>query len=220
MATATTQAKPSATWSDARLRRHLGMIPAERIMRSPKPGSATVDDVVTLDDHHHMICELVDGVLVRKPMGTEESMLAMFLGRQIGNFADKDDLGIVLGEAGFLELTEGLVRGPDVSFIAWDQLPDGKLPKKRIARLFPNLAVEVLSESNTAKEMARKRQEYFAQGTQIVWQVNPADKTVEVFTSPTESTMLRVGQTLDGGPVLPGFKLKLSKIFTAGRKGK
>ena len=220
MPTVTIKAMPSASWTCSRLRRHLGMIPAERIMLIPHPGSATPKDVLSQDDHHHVICELVDGVLVRKPMGTEESTLAMFLGRQIGNHADQYDLGVVLGEAGFLELTEGLVRAPDVSFISWDQLTAGTLPKKRIARLFPNLAVEVLSASNTAKEMARKRREYFAQGTHLVWQVSPSEKTVDVFTSPTDSTLLGVGQALGGGDVLPGFKLKLSKIFTAGRKGK
>jgi len=154
-------------------------------------------------------------------MGTEESMLAMFLGRKLGNYADKHNLGIVLGEAGFVELMKGQVRAPDVSFISFAQLPEGKLPKKqRIARVVPDLAVEVLSESNTPKEMARKRRECFARGTQLFWQVNPENKTVEVFTLPSESTALHVGQTLDGGRVLPGFKLQLSKIFGAGRKRK
>ena len=97
---------PKVSWSQARLRRHLGMIPTERILLIPYPGSATAADVLSQDDHHHVICELVDGVLVRKPMGAEESMLAMLIGHFLLMFVRKHDLGIVLGEAGFLELAE------------------------------------------------------------------------------------------------------------------
>jgi len=190
------------------------MIPAERILLFPHPGSASPEDVLALDDHYNVICELFDGVLVRKPMGAEESRIAMYIGGKIASYAERRKLGVVLGEAGFLELMPGQVRAADVSFISKERLPGGKLPKKKIPPLVPNLAVEVLSDSNTPKEMARKRQECFAQGTQLVWQVDPKTKTVEVFTSPTESRVLRLGQTLDGENVLPGFKLKLSKIFS------
>ena len=194
------------------------MIPAKRILLFPYSGPGTPEDVLYLDDHHDVICELFDGILVRKPMGIEESFLAAVIAHQVMNYLDKNDLGILLGEAGFLEMMPGQVRTPDISFISWDQIPKGKLPKKRIPSLRPDLAVEVLSPSNTPKEMARKRQEYFAQGTKLVWQIDPEDKTVEVFTSPTVSEILRVGQTLGGDDVLPGFKLKLSKLFSVGRK--
>jgi len=213
MATATEKQMPSPLWSMERLRKHLGMIPAERILLFPYNGPATQEDVVYLDDHHNLVCELIDGILVRKPMASEESRLAMFLGRKIGNFAENQKLGDVLGEAGLLELMPGQVRVPDVSFISKRRFPGGKRPKKKIWPVVPDLAVEVLSESNTPKEMARKRREYFAQGTLLVWQVDPRKRTVEVFTSPTESRVFHVGQTLDGGDVLPGFKLKVSEIF-------
>jgi Uma2 family endonuclease len=197
----------------ARLRRHLGMIPADRILLWPYSGPARPEDVLFLDDHHDLICELIDGVLVRKTMGAEESRITMYLGSKITVFVERHRLGVVLGPDGFLELTEEQVRAPDISFISRTRLINGKLPKKRIPRLVPDLAVEVLSDSNTPKEMTRKRRECFAQGTQLVWVVDPKSKTVEVFTSPAHSTILGVGQMLDGGNVLPGFKLKVSKIF-------
>jgi Uma2 family endonuclease len=214
MATATLKTPPSPTWGIARLRRHLGMIPAERILLFPYSGPATPEDVLYLDDHHDLICELIDGVLVRKPMGAEESRIAMFIGAMITTYSHKRKLGVVLGEAGFLEMMPGQVRAPDVSFISKKRLPGGKLPKKAFPAVAPDLAIEVLSESNTPKEMARKREECFARGTQLVWEVDPRTKTVEVFTSPTESKVLGIGRTLDGGDVLPGFKLKISKIFS------
>jgi Uma2 family endonuclease len=213
MSTVTHEKSLSPTMGMARLRRHLGMIPAERILLFPYSGSATPEDVVYLDDHHNLICELFDGILVRKPMGALESSIAAFIIAKLVNFTRKRKLGEVLGEAGFLELLPGQVRAADVSFISRERLPGGKLPKKKIPQLAADLAVEVLSESNTPKEMARKRRECFAQGTRLIWQVDPRNKTVEVFTSPTESRVLHVGQTLSGGDVLPGFRLKLSELF-------
>jgi Uma2 family endonuclease len=204
---------PGPLWSMRRLRRHLGMIPPERIILAPLPGMATPEDVLYLDDHHDVICELIDGVLVRKPMGFEESILAAFIIHQLMSYLEKYDLGIVSGEAGFLELEPKQIRAPDVAFFAWERLPNGRVPKKRIPCLIPDLAVEVLSASNSPREMERKRQELFAKGTRLIWVVDPEEKTVEVFTSPEESTVLKLGQTLDGGEVLPGFKLKLDKLF-------
>ncbi|HYV37386.1 MAG TPA: Uma2 family endonuclease [Gemmataceae bacterium] len=209
---------PGPLWSMAQLRRHLGMIPAERIILAPLPGTATPKDVLYLDDHHNMICELIDGVLVRKPMGFEQSVLAMFLGHQIQSFLDKHDLGIIGGEAGFVKLKAKQVRASDVAFYSWDRLPDGQLPKNGIPRLVPDLAVEILSASNTPREMKRKRRELFAKGTRLIWIIDSEAKTVEVFTSPTESTALRMGDVLDGGGVLPGFKLPLSKLFAPRRQ--
>jgi Uma2 family endonuclease len=81
------------------------------------------------------------------------------------------------------------------------------------------LAVEILSPSNTRDEMRRKRQEYFAGGCRLVWEVEPEERTVRVYTSPTRSTLLRENQTLDGGDVLPGFTLPIRRWFArAGRR--
>jgi Uma2 family endonuclease len=62
--------------------------------------------------------------------------------------------------------------------------------------------------------MARKRQEYFRAGVHLVWQVDPRTRTVEVFTTPDQSTVLHAAHTLDGGTVLPGFTLPLQELFS------
>jgi len=61
--------------------------------------------------------------------------------------------------------------------------------------------------------MARKRQDYFAAGVYLVWQVDPRTRTIEVFTAPDQSTVLHEAQALDGGTVLPGFTLPLQALF-------
>jgi Uma2 family endonuclease len=87
------------------------------------------------------------------------------------------------------------------------------VPAEPIPLVAPDLAVEVLSRSNTPREMARKRREYCEAGTRLVWEVDPAARTVTVFTSPERFTVLDATQTLDGGSVLPGFTLALADLF-------
>jgi len=133
--------------------------------------------------------------------------------RLIGNFVVEHDLGIVAGADGMLRLAPGLVWIPDVSFVAWERLPGRRLPRQPIPDLVPDLVVEVLSEGNTPREMARKLDEYFARGVRLVWLVNPAMETLEVYTSRHQSLVLDRSARLDGGVVLPGFALPLDTLF-------
>jgi Uma2 family endonuclease len=191
----------------------LGRIDPRRVRLSPPPGKATEKDVLALLDHENRLYELVDGVLVEKIMGLKESVLAMLLGRRMGNFVEEYDLGIVAGSDGALRLMPRLVRIPDVSFISWSQLPSREYPAKPIPDLYPDLAVEVLSAGNTVQEIERKLKEYFLAGTRLVWIIDPDARTVHVYTSPDDWTILEETDTLPGGEVLPGFKLALRQLF-------
>jgi Uma2 family endonuclease len=191
----------------------LGDIPSERIRMRPAPGTATAADVIALFDGEKRLFELVDGVLVEKAMGVYESLVAGVLIQLLWNFLEQNDLGIVLGADGALEVLPDLVRIPDVSFIAWDRLPDEKLPRARIPVLAPDLAVEVLSQGNTEAEMERKLREYFEAGVRLVWYVDPETRTARVYTRPDEVRLLHEDDTLDGGDVLPGFHLTLRECF-------
>jgi Uma2 family endonuclease len=197
----------------ADLVKRLGDIPLERIRAHPAPGTATEADLLNESGDDYKMCELVDGMLVEKPMGFYESMLAVVLAQLLRNFLDQHDLGIVAGEEGALRLAVGLVRKPDVSFIAWEHLPNEELPDEPIPGLAPDLAVEVLSKSNTEAEISRKLQEYFAAGTRLAWVLDPKRRTVRVHTSPTEFRLLQESDTLDGGEVLPGFQLPIREWF-------
>jgi Uma2 family endonuclease len=216
MSTAQASPNPSSTVPPptfADLVAQLGDVPLERIWLYPLPGTATEQDVIDADDHLDRLCELVDGVLVEKAMGYREAMLANEIGRLLGNFVKPRRLGLVAGADGMMRLTRGLVRIPDVSFVSWDQLPGGKVPSEPIPDLYPTLGVEVVSDSNRPRELARKRREYFAAGTRLVWQIDPATRTAEVFTGAEQSVTLGETAVLDGGEVLPGFKLPLSELF-------
>jgi Uma2 family endonuclease len=134
-------------------------------------------------------------------------------------FLDEHPVGGVLDGAGFLRLRVGRVRAPDVSFIRWAQMPNREFPQEPIASLIPDIAVEILSESNTEKEMDQKLREYFEAGTRLVWYVDPQAQTVRVYSSPRRSRLLTENDTLEGGKVLPGFSLSIKKWFQRARRG-
>jgi Uma2 family endonuclease len=75
------------------------------------------------------------------------------------------------------------------------------------------LAIEVLSEGNTPREMSRKVREYFLSEVRLVWLVDPRQRTVAVYTAPDESAVFDEGQTLEGGDVLPGLSLPVQQVF-------
>jgi Uma2 family endonuclease len=202
-----------ATWTLADLLKHFGGISPRRIRLRPAPGTATEQDVIDIQNREDRLYELVDGVLVEKIMGFPEAYLAIEIARRVGNYTAQHDLGIVVGADGTVRLMPRLVRIPDVSFVSWRRLPSRKVPAEPIPDLAPNLAVEVLSKGNTKREMARKLKDYFLAGVELVWFVDPAKRTVEVFTAPDESRPFTEGQTLDGGSVLPGFRLPLRELF-------
>ena len=200
-------------WTAEDLFEQFGPIPLNRVLHDPPPGSATEEDVVRLHDHQDRLCELVDGVLLEKTVGAYESYLAVTIARFLGNFVDKHKLGIVLGADGMMRLIPGLVRIPDVSFITFDLLPGGKVPRTAFAELAPDLAVEVISKSNTKKEMANKLREYFDSGVRLVWYVYPQRRELHVHKDVHKSEVLTEFQTLDGNDVLPGFELDLENLF-------
>ena len=146
-------------------------------------------------------------------MGLEESCIAMKIGRSLGIFVDPRGLGVVAGEGGTLQLDINLVRIPDVSFISWERMPRGEVPKEPVPLLVPDLAVEVISRSNTAKEMAEKLHEYFEKGVRLVWYVRPRSRVVDVYTAPDRFTRLTASMRLDGGDVLPGFSVLVGELF-------
>lgn len=190
----------------------LGGIPLHRILLNSDFAPATEADVLEAA-RQHRLCELVDGVLVEKPMGYGESILAIYLGRVLDPWVDDRNLGFVSGPDGMMRLSPGLVRIPDVAFASWDRFPLVRRPTDAIPNLAPDMAVEILSESNTAAEMRRKCEEYFRAGVIVVWLADPATRTVRVFTLPDDFTTYGVGDVIPGEPVLPGFRLPVAQWF-------
>jgi Uma2 family endonuclease len=200
-------------WTATELAERFGPIPLSRIATRPAPGHATEADVVELNDREDRLFELVDGVLVEKTMGAPESMLAIEIAALLFHFVKPRKLGVVLGADGLLKLGPGLIRIPDVAFLSKKKSPKGRVPKASAWSLAPDLAVEVLSKGNTAKEMIEKLHDYFTAGSRLVWYVDPQKRQVVVYTSPTAKRAVKEGQILDGGEVLAGLEINLRELF-------
>jgi Uma2 family endonuclease len=201
------------TWNMGDLLKHFGGIAPERIRLKPTPGTATERRVTKFNDHEDRLYELVDGVLVEKVLGLQKSCVGVELACELMKFVEQRDLGVILGAGGTMRLRPGLVRMADVAFISLDRLPGGMIPAESIPDLAPDLAVEVLSEGNTKQEGEQRLKDYFLAGVRLVWYVDLRTRTAEVYTSPDQSVTINEDESLDGGDVLPGFRLPLRRVF-------
>ncbi len=204
---------PPPNWTVADVVASLGGIPLDRIRVVPPFGTATEKDVLEVERQTGCPCELIDGTLVEKTVGYIESFLAVEIIYLLKSFLEGHELGIVLGEAGTLKVLPDQVRVPDVSFISWDHFPNRELPPEPIPALAPDLAIEVLSVSNTEGEMQRKLQDYFAAGVKLVWYIDPQTRSAKSYTAEDQLVVVNENGSLSGGDVLPGFELPLKELF-------
>lgn len=202
----------------------LGDLGPDRVRLEPPPGTATEADLVYYAARKDALYELVDGTLVLKGYGWHETGITGWLMGLLFDYLRTAEVGEFVGPRCHFRLKPGLVRSPTIAFCTWDTL-DGLDEEADIADVIPDLPVEMYYSMNTAKEMARKRKEYFKAGSTLVWQVYPKTKTVEVYTSPGRFRTLGIDDTLDGGTVMPAFRLPVRTLFSpptkpGGRKRK
>ena len=215
-ATPSPTSPPAPPWFDNAAQWHaaLGHVPLNRIVFNPPPGTATEQDLLRLADVDDRLCELVDGTLVEKPVGFYESEIAARLIAHLGMVVYPQDRGAITAGDGPIRMASGHVRMPDVSYVSFADVPGGRVPAAAIPTVPPTIAAEVLSPSNTRREIELKRHEYFASGTRLAWVLDPPTRTVAVFTNPdTPDRVLTDGDVLDGGDVLPGFSVPVSTLF-------
>jgi Uma2 family endonuclease len=188
----------------------LGDVDPSRILWTPRPGTATEADLIARGEK---LVELIDGTLVRKTIGGRESFAASTLYEWLVLWKRKSDAGLLGLPDAIYRLAPGVIRLPDLSFTSWLGLPNDGAHLHPVLDFAPELAVEVLSESDRPGAVKRKVREYFTHGTKLVWVVDARAGTVVVYTSSVEATTLIRTDTLDGGDILPGFSLPLAELF-------
>lgn len=175
-------------------------------------GPVTIEEFQRLPDDGRRR-ELVQGRVVEEPpAGFGHGRLGVRLASHLHAYVEKHDLGEVVGtDAGFVLFDEPpTVRAPDIAFVAKDRLD---FEPERFAPLAPDLAVEILSPSNTVSEIHAKVVDYLDAGTRLVWVVDPASRTITVYRSREEIRLLSGDAEVDGGDVVPGFRLRLEELF-------
>jgi Uma2 family endonuclease len=205
---------PAAIDTVADLIHQLGDIPPERILWNPIPGTATEEHALRLIEvSNNRRVELIDGVLVEKPMGFNEGFLAGWLITALNIFVLPRKLGLVGSPDSLVRLRKGQLRMPDVSYYPWASLP-GNTARAKVG-VAPAIAVEILSESNTRREIEARMKDYFAAGTKLLWVVDPRNETIRVHTSLKRFKVLTTADTLDGGRVLPGLTINIAELFAS-----
>jgi len=196
----------------AELLQALGGVPADRVRLDPPPGTATKRDLLRVHERQRP-CELIDGTLVEKAMGSPESYIATEILFALRTYLVKHDIGFLYGADSLIQVRPRRVRGPDVCFTSWLKRPDRTVPANPISDLVPDLAVEVLSPRNTRREMDRKREDYLTAGVRLIWIIDPATRTAEMHDGLNEPEHIDETGSLDGRDVLPEFTLALNTLF-------
>ena len=204
----------TAPESFADVLQRIGDVPLDRILARPAPGNATLDDVVRLcGGEPKRLVELVDGVLVEKVVGNQESRFAIELSFLIRQFLRSHDLGFLTGADGPHQLGASVVRLPDIAFIPWENIPKDADARTPVPDWVPSLAVEVISAGNTRNEMQRKLVDFFSAGVQMVWYVYQDKRLIRVYKSAESFVTLTDGDELDGEAILPGFRVSVRTLF-------
>jgi Uma2 family endonuclease len=159
--------------------------------------------------------ELVKGELIKEPpAGNINGKRAMRLGWRLAQYVESNDLGVVFAaEAGFRLATDpDTVRAPDVAFVTRMRIEEagefeGFWPGA------PDLAVEVISPGDSYTEVEEKVEEYLSAGTRGVWIVDPRRRTITVYRSLADITILTENDRLKGGDIIPGFSCPVAEVF-------
>ena len=148
------------------------------------------------------------------PSAHDHSKFGLRIGGRMEQHATDNDLGEVVGaDVGVLfRESPRLLLGPDAAFFRKDRLPP-EIERRQYLHVVPDLVVEVISPSDTRREVAAKVALYLELGVRLVWLVDPEAKTVTVYRTGRDPQVLTVADALDGEDVLSGFTLLVSVIF-------
>lgn len=158
--------------------------------------------------------ELMRGQLLEVPMaGWQHGWIEMNIILVLANDPVARGAGrTVTGDTAFvLARDPDTVRIPDVAFVRHERLPPPLVSGR--AALAPDLAVEIRSPNDRPGEVQQKVADYFAAGVQLVWLVDPDERTVEVWTSGGLDRRCTAAETIDGGAVIPGFRCPVARFF-------
>ncbi len=162
-----------------------------------------------------LLYEVVNGQRVElPPMGAKEISVASVLHFYLCLHLYRHNTGWAFAEMLFrLRGIPKLERRPDLAFVPYDRWPQRIVPDLDAWEMIPALAVEVVSKNNTAEEIEEKITDYFENGVALVWVIYPRQLKIYIYESLKSIRVLDIGDTLDGGSVLPEFRLPVAKLF-------
>ena len=175
----------------------------------------TAAELLAMPDDGFHFYELVKGELITMaPAGGEHGAIGIKAAVRIGVLVEANDLGVVFNaDTGFIISTDpDTVRAPDVSFVRKERIPADGIPRGFFQGA-PDLAVEVISPSDSYTEVAEKVSQLLEAGTLLVVLIDPRTRTITLRHQSGETTTLTEADTLTLGDVLPGFECAVGDLF-------
>jgi Uma2 family endonuclease len=172
---------------------------------------ATIDDLLKCPKDGRKY-ELVDGKILVSPSGFRHAEIVVNIVHIIATFLEGHPIGKVCADNLGINLPNGNLRSPDVTFARNEKLPTGKAADA-FAEFIPDLAVEVLSPHDSLKEVGEKIGEFLECGVPLVWLVDPERQTVTVYRSLSQTEQLSSNDIISAEPILPGFSCSISRFF-------
>jgi Uma2 family endonuclease len=179
------------------------------------PGTEiTPEGLLRMPDGKHY--ELIDGELVERNMSVLSSIVAARVTHTLLNHCDESNLGWVLeSEVGYqcFPWKPGRIRRADVSFISLERYSLEQLSQEGYASIPPDLAVEVISPDDRAKEVDEKLEDYLRAGVKLIWVINPETRTLQIYHPDGTSVRLHEDAEVTGEDIIPGFRCRVIEFF-------
>jgi len=181
---------------------------------TPTPEAA---HTYTVEDMYHVPrdgrkYELIQGELIVSPAGMQHEEMGIEIAYYIRTYLAGNRLGRVFGSSVGYQLPSGNVLSPDVSYVRLEQLPDGQSPVG-FGQFAPDLAVEIVSPSDSLTLVEEKVELYLSNGSQLVWIINPKLRRATVYRADGSASIIRADGAFEGEGVLPGFRCALADVL-------
>ena len=153
-------------------------------------------------------------VIIMPPAFSDTGNRNLKISQQLANWADQDGTGETFDSSAGFTLPNGATRSPDASWIKlerWNALTEDQ--KASFAPICPDFVIELRSSSDTLTRLRDKMQEYIENGSLLGWLIDRKNRTVQVYRPDREPELLENPETVSGEPELPGFVLRLAKIW-------
>ena len=164
------------------------------------------------DDPGHRY-ELVDGELIDMDGASRHGRITIRIGRLLEDHINRNELPLDVGVATGFQMSPHTLRFPDVHVTTWARMAAYDEDAGGFPHFAPDVAIEVVSPSNTPAALSRKTAEYFANGASAVWIADPGPRIVTVRRPGMPEQVYGGDAMLYGEPEIPGFACRVSEIF-------
>ena len=186
---------------------HNSQMNPESIQEVPAPVTMTLQEFLENDFEGY---EYVKGELVpMAPPSMEHGEISIKVIRYLDLHVHTHQLGHLYTAETTFQLGDRVVK-PDVAFVLTDRLPEDRRQGSPVP---PDLAVEIVSPTDMHYDVTEKAFAYLKSGTRLVWVIEPVAKTVMVYRSETDFTLLTCADTLTGEAVVEGFTCPVAQLF-------